>query len=136
MHIFIDEAGSGNPSDKKSFTCVAALTIPDSQIEEVNQWVLEIEKQQGKLLKGRTLVPDMRNKILEGLANFDVFVECTAIDLKMHPDSTTSEHQQKRANDLESTPVSVNPFLQKMRSAFAKKIRETSLPLYLQANLT
>lgn len=136
MHTFIDEAGRGNPLDKKSFTCVAALTIPDSQIEEVNQWVLELEKQQGGLLKGRTLLPDMRNKILKELANFDVFVECAAIDMKTHPDSTTSEHQQKRASYIEITPVTVNPFLQKIRSAFAQKIRETSLPLYLQANLT
>ncbi len=136
MHTFIDEAGRGNPLDKKSFTCVAALTIPDSQIEEINQWVLGIEKKQGELLKGRKLSPELRNKILEELINFDVFVECTAIDMRTHSINTTSEHQQKRALYIESTPLTVNPFLQKIRSTFAEKIRATSSPLYLQANLT
>lgn len=135
MHTFIDEAGRGNPLDKKSITCVAALTIPDSQIEEINQWVLEIEKQEGEPLKGRKLTPGLRNKILDELMKFDVFVECSAIDMKFHPIDLTSEHQQKKAGFIGSTPPTTNPFLQKMRSAAAEGLKETSLPLYVQAHL-
>lgn len=136
MHTFIDEAGRAIPSEKKPVTCVAALVIPDSQMEDVNRWFLGIEREYGELIKGRKLPQALRNRILEELSNFDVFVESTAIDMDLHPVEATLEHQKKRASFIESTPPTTNPFLLEMRSAFANKIRATSNQLYLQANLT
>lgn len=136
MHIFIDEAGRGLAAEKEAVTCVTALVMPDSQLEDMTAWFLAIENEYGGPIKGRKIDQKLRDRILRELLKFDVFVECTAIDMSLHSIDAVSQHKEKRAFFIENTPSTQNPFLQKMRSSFAEKIKNTKVPLYLQGNLT
>jgi hypothetical protein len=136
MHIFMDEAGRGLATEKEAVTCVTALVVPDSQLEDMTAWFLATENDYGKLIKGRKIDQKLRDRILKGLLKFDVFVECTAIDMSLHPIDAVSQHKEKRALFIENSPMTQNPFLQEKRSSFAEKIKNTKVPLYLQGNLT
>lgn len=136
MHIFIDEAGRGLASKKEAVTCVTSLVVPDSQLKDMTTWFLNIENKYGGLIKGRKIDQQLRDRILHELLKFDVFVECTAIDMGLHSIDAVSQHKEKRALFIENTPSTQNPFLQKMRSSFAEKIKKTSNQLYVQGNLT
>src|ERR1700722_3901498 len=135
MHTFFDEAGRGLTSDKEVVTCVAALIVPDSQLDAINTWFLKLEGEYGQPIKGRKIDQSLRDRILKELLNFDVFVECTAIDMSLHSTTGVEEHRDKRATFIENNPLTQNPFLQKMRASFAERIRATKAPLYLQTNL-
>lgn len=135
MHIFIDESGQAVPSAKDPVACVTALVVPDTQLDEMNQWFLSIETQYGKPIKGKEINQSLRDKILEEILKFDVFVECTAIDMELHSADAISQHKEKRAFFLENALPTQNPYLQKMRTSFANKIIKTSNQLYLQAIL-
>jgi len=136
MHTFIDEAGRGLAAEKEAVTCVTALVVPDSQLENVTAWFLAIENEYGEPIKGRKIDQKLRDRILSELLQFDVFVECTAIDMGLHSIDAVSQHKEKRALFIEKNPPTQNPFLQKMRSSCAEKIKKTSVQLYLQGNLT
>lgn len=135
MHTFFDEAGRGLTADKEAVTCVAALVVPDSQLDAVNTWFLKLESEYGQPIKGRKIDQLLRDRILKELLNFDVFVECTAIDMSLHSISNVEIHRDKRATFIENNPPTQNPFLQKMKTSFAERIRATKAPLYLQTNL-
>lgn len=44
MHIFMGEAGRGLSEPKEAVTCVTALVVPDSQLEDMTSWFLKIDK--------------------------------------------------------------------------------------------
>ena len=136
MHIFIDESGRSLAAEKEAVTCVTALVVPDSQLEDMTAWFLAIENEYGQPIKGRKIDQKLRDRILSELLKFDVFVECTAIDMSLHSIDAVSQHKEKSALFIENTPSTQNPFLQKMRSSFAERIKKTKVPLYLQGNLT
>ncbi|HEX4840252.1 MAG TPA: hypothetical protein VFU89_07425, partial [Rhabdochlamydiaceae bacterium] len=129
------EAGRGLTAAKEAVTCVAALVIPDSQLDAVNTWFLKLESEYGQTIKGRKIDQPFRDRILKELLNFDVFVECTAIDMSLHSISNIETHRDNRATFIENNPPTQNPFLQKMKTSFAERIRATKAPLYLQTNL-
>lgn len=136
MHIFIDESGRAIQTEKEAVTCVAALIVPDSQLDAVNNWFLAIEKEYETPIKGRKIDQKLRDRILRELLSFDVFVECTAIDIGLHSTDIITYHKEKRAVYIGNTPRANNLFLQEIRTSFSKKIKEISNQLYIQANLT
>ena len=85
---------------------------------------LAIENEYGGPIKGRKIDQRLRDRILRELLKFDVFVECTAIDMSLHSIDAVFEHKEKRAHFIENTPSTQNPFLQKMRASFAEKIKK------------
>lgn len=136
MHTFIDESGRALTSEAKPVACVTALVVPDKQVEDLNEWFLNIEKQQGKQIKGSKLNMESRKLILKELQQFDVFIECTAIDMKLQSDEGISEHRAKKAEFISTSLPPNNPFAHALRTKFANKILSTPNQLYLQAILS
>lgn len=138
MHIFIDESGNPSPNNKPKgkspVCCLAALVVPDTQVQLLNTWLLSLENNHGKKIKGSEIDDRLRCQILQELRNFDVFVECNSIDMTFHNDITVTEHKQGRSFVLANPPAK-NPNLAKMRSDFSKKIIGLSNQLYIQANM-
>lgn len=137
----MDESGLALPvekhSKKPSVFCVVALIIPSEQLSSLENWFVSLEKDHGTPIKGSKIKDiNLRTKIIQGLRSFDVFVECSAIDMRLHTEETVSTSKQKSTHVLEDGGITKNPIVQSMRKDFAEKIKATANQLYLQAVLT
>ena len=55
MHVFFDESGRALTPEKKPVACVAALIVPDKQVDELNKWFIGIERENDEPIKERKL---------------------------------------------------------------------------------
>jgi len=141
MHIYIDESGAFScPRQQGNYvSCVAALTIPDSDhdtlIEHfesmINPWGFANTE-----VKGRDLDEEQIADCLVLLSRYNVIISIAAIDIGLHTDRLITDHKEGQANRMvDGLGPEYHPNLVNQVQQLADRLQSLSNPLYAQSAL-
>lgn len=105
MHIFVDESGTfskqtGSPAD---VSAMAALVVPDSQVDEVIRDFVALKTQWGvgaSEIKGSALSELQAAELIRMLRRYDVILIPAVIDLGFHAAEETAQHKRAQADKI------------------------------------
>ena len=136
MHIFIDESGSLSGFQEGSIAAVGALAMPSKALPRIERKYARIRRGLPKVdgqVKGRLLNEAQVASVVAILARNQAIFEVTVVDVGAHTQASVAAYQEDLAKIIEARLPRFSERTRPEVQRTVHQIRQTSVPLFLQA---